>query len=94
MSDEDIAQLSSLSLNEVRLISQETSWAKFDLMTIQKFTHGCQMNFDDPKAMKRVTSYILSEPSWLYLKRSNQWTRKFEPLLLKHRKSVLSRNSP
>lgn len=93
LTDTEIADRAKMTIGEVVSLSQLTSWDSCDLSTIRRFTVACGLDFCSRSKMKRVDSYIRSNPTWKYLKKSGQWTLKFRPLLEIYNRSLVAKQS-
>lgn len=93
LTDAEIADRAQMTVNEVVALSQLTSWDSCDLSTIRRFTLACGVDFCSRSKMKRVDSYIRSNPTWKYLKKSGRWTIQFRPLLETYNRSLLAKQS-
>lgn len=88
LTDAEISAASGLSVAQVFAISQCTDWSGIDLPTMRKFLVACEVDFESFTQMKRVDSYLASNPTWQALRKSPQWKPYFEPLMRRYIQSV------
>lgn len=83
LTDEQIATASGLSVYEVSSISQCKSWEEIRVWQMRQFLVGCQIDFTDGKCMKRLKNYLKTPARFRHLRKSEQWTTVYEPLIRK-----------
>lgn len=94
LTDAEIAQASGLSVHQVFILSQCTSWEGIDLPTMRKFLIGCEADFENSQHMDRIDYYLRAKPAptWKFLRKSPSWNSFYKPLMLKYRRSLLQSN--
>jgi hypothetical protein len=92
-----ISDRSALPVYQVVTLSQMTNWKGVDVETVRAFTHGCGLDLDDPRSVKRKLVYLGGQnakkpnripPRFSYLRRSPEWETFFKPLFAAWRDSV------
>lgn len=96
LTDEEIAQASGLSAAHVYYLSHATDWKGIDFPTMIAFIRGCNVDFENAKQMKRVSSYlrIKPRPTWQTLRKSPLWKPFFDPLIRRYLESVRPTSPP
>ena len=80
LTDEEIAIGASMSPDEVRDLSQKSSWEFVTIDEAQRFCVGCNFDFFDWRV--RNSAYALANGgSFAYLRSSPDWKTKYMPML-------------
>lgn len=88
MGDEEIAIAAGMSVDRVRAIYNQRSWANVPLNEIRAFFAACQFDPFECTHRNRAYAYLAAVKSgrcsgYSYLKKSPWWKTTFEPLILK-----------
>lgn len=90
---ESIASFSKkLTVFEVQLMSNLTSWDDVPYSKMLAFLKGCNIDFTDWRRMNNVNTYLARQASgaspWSSLRRSGEWLTYYEPLLKRYAASL------
>jgi hypothetical protein len=86
LTDREIADRSGLSLDTVRMYSWAKSWDNIPAPSMDRFSKGCGVDFDNHVGMRkhlRMLSRMSGrwETASHYLRRDPEWDTKWKPLL-------------
>jgi hypothetical protein len=80
-----IADNGPLSLFEVQVVERLTTWDNVDFGVMLRFIRGCNLNFSDNIAMRRIDRYVRRQATqlspWRRLRGTPEWLPYYEPLL-------------
>lgn len=85
---EELATLAQIPPITLQAISVQTDWSGIDLPTMQRYLKACGLDFENATQMKRLQGFLYTNPSFQYLRDSNEWTQTYLPLLTKWRRSL------
>lgn len=96
LSTAEIASVSGLKPFLVEALSDAVDWSDVDIFVLQKFTHGCGIDFTDGHSMKRKLVYLRGKqqnssrtpPSFAYLRRSPLWKSYYQPMIQRYFESL------
>lgn len=101
LSTEEISRASGLSLYEVEVLSQSTSWDGIPLIpTAKAYLTGCKIDPTNRPQMKRLAVYLAGKttkegvrlsPTWTYLRRNALWKTYYAPLVQRFLQSLRAR---
>lgn len=80
LADMEIAQVSGLTVGEVRDLAVRTTWADVVWWKVQAFLKGCRLNFENWSSFAR-TARLARREKYHYLRRHPLWSVQFEPLV-------------
>jgi len=85
LTSDEIAAASKLPVTRVLQISLQETWDDISVPEARQFLKGCNLDFTDSKAMRRVRVYLKGKdgkrPTYSYLKKSPEYPTLFAPVL-------------
>lgn len=83
MSDEEISQVSGLSLSEVMSLGCKTSWDNVPVESFVRFTKGCGIDIDSRDSLAKHSVYLNKlKGAPKYLRKDPAWKTRWKPAIV------------
>lgn len=73
LTDEEIGHAADITVMEVRGTAWNTSWDRFTLNEVKRYTEACGIYLEDRANLRKHTNYIRRSPAFRYLQGTEPW---------------------